>query len=65
VYGVGIVGGVYVVVGEWDRWINLIGNCLNSHRDAELVERLHRLAIEIGDRLGFERDLTVKPRGLT
>ena len=35
-----------------------IGPRLNLHRDAELVERTHRLGIEIGDRLGFERDLT-------
>ena len=58
VHGVGVVGGVCVVVGERDRGINLIGPRLNLHRDAELVERAGRPGVEIGDRLGFERDPT-------
>ena len=47
-----------VVVGERERGIDLVGPRPNLHRDAELVERTHRLGIEIGDRLGFERDPT-------
>jgi hypothetical protein len=47
-----------VVVGEGDRGIDLIGPRPNLHRDAELVERTHRLGIEIGDRLRLERDPT-------
>ena len=58
VHGVGIIGGVRVVVGERDRRDRPRWACPNLHRDAELVERTHRLGIEVGDRLGFERDPT-------
>jgi len=58
VRGVAIVGGVLFVVGEWDCRVDLVGPGLNLHRNAELVERMHRLGIEVGHRLGFQRDLT-------
>jgi hypothetical protein len=45
----------WAIVSEWDRGGHLIGASVDPNPDIELSERCHELIVEVGDRLGCER----------